>query len=285
MVRTQKAFTLIELLVVIAIIAILAAILFPVFAQAREKARSIACLSNTKQLGLGFMQYSQDNDEKNPDGINWYWPGGNGWATQIYPYTKSDQLYRCPDDGATSVVSYGYNSNNTNPTGAGVDSSTIAKYNAPSKTVLLFETAGNVGTPYAPSTGEGLASAGFNGYSPAGWGVGGKSWVVNGTGTWTAPATLVMATGYLRNIDVTDQPFYQKATGRHQDGANYVMADGHAKWLKPGAVSAGTEHVTNTTGCGGTADGPNPDGNFPAVNMASGTECTDSTIAATFSLQ
>jgi len=267
--KQTSGFTLIELLVVIAIIAILAAILFPVFAQAREKARAIACLSNTKQLGLGFMQYAQDNDEKNPDGINWFWPGGNGWATQIYPYTKSDQLYRCPDDGGTSVVSYGYNSNNTTPTGAGVDSSTIAKYNSPSKTVLLFETAGNVGTPYAPSTGEGLASAGFNGYSPAGWGVGGKSWVVNGTGTWTAPATLVMATGYLRGIDVTDQPFYQKALGRHQDGANYVMADGHAKFFLPGKVSGGALNSAAAGDCGSTG-------------VAATTSC--SKVAATFNL-
>ena len=281
----RYAFTLIELLVVIAIIAILAAILFPVFAQAREKARAIACLSNTKQLGLGFLQYAQDYDEKSPDGINWYWPGGNGWATQIYPYTKSNQLYRCPDDTPASVVSYGYNSNNTEPTGASIDSYSIAQYNAPAKTVLLFETVGNIGTPYEPATGEGLVSAGDNGYSPAGWGVGGMSWVVNGTGVWTSPMNLKMATGYLRGIATTDQPFYAAPTGHHQNGANYVMADGHGKWFLPGAVSAGTEHVTNTTGCGGTADGPNPNGNYPAVNMAAGTECSDSTIAATFSLQ
>jgi prepilin-type N-terminal cleavage/methylation domain-containing protein len=65
-VKSFRAFTLIELLVVIAIIAILAAILFPVFAQAREKARAIDCISNEKQLGLAFMQYTQDNDEKFP---------------------------------------------------------------------------------------------------------------------------------------------------------------------------------------------------------------------------
>ena len=68
--RGKNAFTLIELLVVIAIIAILAAILFPVFAQAREKARAISCLSNEKQIGLGIMQYQQDWDEKNPGGLN-----------------------------------------------------------------------------------------------------------------------------------------------------------------------------------------------------------------------
>ena len=76
----RTGFTLIELLVVIAIIAILAAILFPVFAKVREKARQTACLSNMKQLGLAFVQYSQDYDEMNPDGVSWYYPGGNGWA-------------------------------------------------------------------------------------------------------------------------------------------------------------------------------------------------------------
>src|SRR6187549_594984 len=83
-------FTLIELLVVIAIIAILAAILFPVFAQAREKARQTACLSNEKQLVLGVLQYVQDYDEVFPsrsrDGINWI-PAG--WASITYPYVKS----------------------------------------------------------------------------------------------------------------------------------------------------------------------------------------------------
>src|SRR5579859_226905 len=94
----KNAFTLIELLVVIAIIAILAAILFPVFAQAREKARSISCLSNMKELGLAFMQYEQDNDEQmivNDD----LW--GQGWAGKIYPYVKSGGVYGCPDDSTS----------------------------------------------------------------------------------------------------------------------------------------------------------------------------------------
>src|SRR3954465_4857911 len=86
--RTQaktSGFSLIELLVVIAIIAILAAILFPVFAQAREKARAITCLSNTKQVGLGVAMYVQDYDETFP--VAW---GGYGiWTTQVYPYVKN----------------------------------------------------------------------------------------------------------------------------------------------------------------------------------------------------
>jgi prepilin-type N-terminal cleavage/methylation domain-containing protein len=80
--KHSKGFTLIELLVVIAIIAILAAILFPVFAQAREKARQITCASNMKQLGLAIMQYTQDFDETMPNG-NHYGGGGDGWACQV----------------------------------------------------------------------------------------------------------------------------------------------------------------------------------------------------------
>ncbi|HZT41448.1 MAG TPA: prepilin-type N-terminal cleavage/methylation domain-containing protein [Chthonomonadaceae bacterium] len=90
--QQRTGFTLIELLVVIAIIAILAAILFPVFAQAREKARAISCLSNTKQAGLAFAMYVQDYDETTPKmgyGVDW-------WSI-IYPYTKNLQLYLCPD--------------------------------------------------------------------------------------------------------------------------------------------------------------------------------------------
>lgn len=92
----RRAFTLIELLVVIAIIAILAAILFPVFAQARDKARSAACLSNTKQLALGVIQYTQDYDELLPvAGFNTQCRGR--WQWQIFPYVKNEQVFTCPN--------------------------------------------------------------------------------------------------------------------------------------------------------------------------------------------
>jgi prepilin-type N-terminal cleavage/methylation domain-containing protein/prepilin-type processing-associated H-X9-DG protein len=104
----RRAFTLIELLVVIAIIAILAAILFPVFAQAREAARTTSCLSNVKQLSLGAMMYVQDYDEKFW-GWNWgfncnggnagqYRDSGSFWTMAIYPYVKNQKIYQCPDD-------------------------------------------------------------------------------------------------------------------------------------------------------------------------------------------
>lgn len=95
----RRGFTLIELLVVIAIIAILAAILFPVFAKAREKARQTSCLSNLKQLGLGFMMYAQDYDEIIP---GWKVSGACGtpsvymWKHVIFPYVKNSQMYTCP---------------------------------------------------------------------------------------------------------------------------------------------------------------------------------------------
>jgi prepilin-type N-terminal cleavage/methylation domain-containing protein len=103
--RSKRGFTLIELLVVIAIIAILAAILFPVFARARENARRASCQSNLKQIGLGLMQYTQDYDEKLPQA--WFvnlWPsqpGANGnykWMDAVQPYIKSEQLFVCPSD-------------------------------------------------------------------------------------------------------------------------------------------------------------------------------------------
>jgi prepilin-type N-terminal cleavage/methylation domain-containing protein/prepilin-type processing-associated H-X9-DG protein len=92
--RNQSAFTLIELLVVIAIIAILAAILFPVFAQAREKARTISCLSNTKQLGLAMFMYTQDYDERFPTSWAKGFPGDPMFFVQ--PYLKNLGVLHCP---------------------------------------------------------------------------------------------------------------------------------------------------------------------------------------------
>ncbi len=97
----RRAFTLIELLVVIAIIAIPAAILFPVFARAREKARQASCQSNLKQIGLAFAMYVSDFDQKYPKA---WWLActgvGPNWRDVISPYIKNNQLFQCPSNEA-----------------------------------------------------------------------------------------------------------------------------------------------------------------------------------------
>jgi len=108
--KRTNGFTLIELLVVIAIIAILAAILFPVFAKVREKARQTSCASNMKQIGLAITQYVQDYDETFPLAqCGNVWDSGtvNHWQAEIVPYIKASGVYGCPDDAGAGAVAYG----------------------------------------------------------------------------------------------------------------------------------------------------------------------------------
>ncbi len=141
---TRTAFTLIELLVVIAIIAILAAILFPVFGQARERARMTSCLSNVKQLGLGILQYAQDYDDLLPVvGTNSQKRGP--WMLQVFPYVKSTQIYSCPSLGdvkytadrtiSGNYTAYGWNwnlANSVNNSGYA-----LAAILQPSETIII----------------------------------------------------------------------------------------------------------------------------------------------------
>lgn len=247
--RSHKGFTLIELLVVIAIIAILAAILFPVFAKAREKARQISCASNMNQLGLGMMQYTQDNDECYPVG---YSTGklGQGWAGAIYPYVKSTGVLKCPDDSTSEhvtgnitsyPVSYAANLNITRWDGAGsaTDPHTgqsLAVLSSPAKTVMLCEVQGIYGPVTTP------LEAGGTGNVMSSVSNGADSGTVYPFGTSNSTGGQ-LTTGCLGGKNCSTyvkNPGFAALTGRHTDGSNFQMADGHTKWFRGSAVSGGS---------------------------------------------
>jgi prepilin-type N-terminal cleavage/methylation domain-containing protein/prepilin-type processing-associated H-X9-DG protein len=213
-----NAFTLIELLVVIAIIAILAAILFPVFAQARDKARGASCLSNSKQQALAFFMYAQDYDEVTVQMYFGDWSpccaerGGHyPWPKQIYPYVKNKQLFACPSLATAnwdtlrcaydptgqcresydfpSVIGYGLN-----PIIAG---QSLARTNAPATTLAIVE------TRYYPP---------------------GHPWANPAWGWYGAQPPYG---------DPPDYPWSVWLTARrHQDGNNVSFADGHSKYQR-----------------------------------------------------
>jgi prepilin-type N-terminal cleavage/methylation domain-containing protein/prepilin-type processing-associated H-X9-DG protein len=230
----RQAFTLIELLVVIAIIAILAAILFPVFAQAREKARATACLSNQKQMGLAIMQYVSDNDEMWPSGRFFdelysstsHYSTGIGWAQQAYPYIKNVGVFRCPSDDSEATtssrvtISYAINAN--------LAAITDADLTKPATTCGLIEVSGNEGDSI-------LNNASLDNYSPAAYGP-----VVATGGSAGGLARGKYATGAI-GFPPRDSslgiPRYGAA--RHSEGSNFLCADGHAKWARGQTVSTG----------------------------------------------
>ncbi len=222
--RTRRAFTLVELLVIIAIIAILAAILFPVFARARENARRSSCQLNLKQIGLGALQYAQDYDETlfrsfygpnqaiaataDSDPVDYY-----KWMDAIFPYVKSEQVFVCPSDplmkyafrSGKNYGSYGLNG----AYGAGPDTTTpprsskdylvrLSQMQAPATTVWFTD---NNNAALPPNTG---GSQGF-------------FWAT------TPPAIGVGPTG-LRQL--------QNIVERHLDTTNVLFCDGHVKAMK-----------------------------------------------------
>ncbi len=192
----KKGFTLIELLVVIAIIAILAAILFPVFAKAREKARTASCASNLKQLGLAVLQYTQDWDERYPTGDvggNREVTNGLNWASAIMPYTKSRDVYRCASDGSGLATSYLYNNR-------GMNRITLAELDAPAVRLMLVD--GQTQSMNAANDpNNAMTNGGLN----------------NDHNLWHI-AWRVCA--------------QDRKMPRHTEGANVGFADGHVKWYR-----------------------------------------------------
>ena len=197
-----KGFTLIELLVVIAIIAILAAILFPVFAKARQKARQTQCLSNLKQLGLASNMYMTDWDEWLPASAGYQYctmvlKRGWGPPMNIEPYVKNRGLWKCPERRSSGFVAGGYTCN---------EQVTWIR-------LLMW------GTDYswnvAAFTARGTSSANFK-----------------------DPAHIIIFTdyggnNYFRwvNYGTTATKQYVWSYARHNDGANYAFMDGHSKWI------------------------------------------------------
>ncbi|HEY3329087.1 MAG TPA: DUF1559 domain-containing protein [Capsulimonadaceae bacterium] len=238
--HNRKGFTLIELLVVIAIIAILAAILFPVFAKAREQARKTSCGSNMKQLGIAFAQYAQDYDECYATGN--YASSGKGWAQQLYPYVKSVGAYQCADDANSGEtffnyqyyrLSYGYNEALTKLLSSGGSAvPNLSKLTSSPQTVTLYEVAYSCATIAAPNV-EKDDCTGFGSFSD-----------VSGFGKDAAGnnKNCTPDTGYLGGVFSSAYSTWWapvSATGRHTDGANYLLCDGHVKWLKGEKVSPG----------------------------------------------
>jgi prepilin-type N-terminal cleavage/methylation domain-containing protein/prepilin-type processing-associated H-X9-DG protein len=227
----KRGFTLIELLVVIAIIAILAAILFPVFAQARAKARQAVCLSNMKQIGLAYTMYAQDYDETmcplyismggpsatvTEGGLIWYADSYiTTWHKLLLPYTKNQWIFKCPDAppgdfGGPSVVNVNYGGNravfsvlNAAP-GSTQIVHTIASVPRPADTIAVLD----CGRWHYQWSYVVLGSRNSKWYIPND---------PRGCGTDTGQCP---------------------QDHRHNGGVNIAFADGHAKWLKSDVVVA-----------------------------------------------
>jgi prepilin-type N-terminal cleavage/methylation domain-containing protein/prepilin-type processing-associated H-X9-DG protein len=262
--RSSKGFTLIELLVVIAIIAILAAILFPVFAQAREKARTISCLSNFKQGTLGIVMYIQDYDETmvpveygccsyNPD------KGDRVWPQLTAAYTKNEQINKCLSDGlntnTTDLADMGY-TNASNAVEKDYAYNITADYGfnyfylSPLNENLGGVTDG-AGNQYS-FTGVSLAQIARPAQNlmlvDSVWNLvngqpqGGGNWLIEtpsyyyGTGAYWF--------GGWTPTNNNNSFLYGETWPRHTNGMNVAYVDGHAKWNNLGQLTAGVNPYT-----------------------------------------
>ncbi|RYF41544.1 MAG: DUF1559 domain-containing protein [Cytophagaceae bacterium] len=219
-----RAFTLIELLVVIAIIAILAAILFPVFARARENARRASCQSNLKQIGLGVLQYVQDYDERYPLAVTGSTSATSsppvGWADSIQPYVKSTQLYQCPSDTLGP---------NPDPTQAGY---TDYWYNATLSRASNTNGPNNVSVAIASISNASLTIMNGDGESQNG------SAAYRCTGSASSNAAAFADTTQPGNAITTGFVVTSAVVNRHLEGCVFSFADGHVKWYKTNASGA-----------------------------------------------
>ena len=229
--KRRSGFTLIELLVVIAIIAILAAILFPVFAQAREKARAASCLSNLKQIGTGWMMYVQDYDETIPSG--WEDPavgGHGGFHNAVQPYMKNYKIVACPSAIKADAWSYTYNDI--------LNYKSLAAVDRPADTIVEFDS--TLTNWCAPgSTCYGASSTFWGWWKPELWQNAGNFW----SDSAVNPRAKLLTTLNGESLDVdpngtsginghrTGMPRY-----RHNEGINIIYGDGHAKSARKGSL-------------------------------------------------
>ncbi|RYG69274.1 DUF1559 domain-containing protein [bacterium] len=232
----KKAFTLIELLVVIAIIAILAAILFPVFGRARENARRASCQSNLKQMGLGVLQYVQDYDERFPVISMSNTVAPYGWADAIQPYLKSTQIFKCPSYTGTT----GDNPNAVGYTTYWMNKALNYGSNASDASGMVQSALLNTSLTILHGDGGGASpntTARFN---------------VNGCAGAGAALALATACGGTTGLATT----LGNGGQQHLEGIGLSFTDGHAKWYK--SASAQQSPVIYGGGTPFSTSGNNP---------------------------